>query len=98
MGANMCDNRAGLAVALRPVLKRLLEVGTGQAALRMWVRAAGHSGGRADERLVRTLAERLAERLRPAGLDGTVAEQHRQTVGSERARLKGGDLGETVVG
>ena len=71
----------GLTRALVPVLARALEVGTGGPALREWVRATAGgvmptpSGGSQNQRLVRVLAERLAERLLPSGFTGTFAEQ-----------------------
>ncbi len=82
-----------LGRALVPVIARVLEVGAGRPELRDWVRAeAGGpiprpSVGPEDVRLIRDLAERLAERLRPSGFLATVADQHGQSVRAEGARL-----------
>lgn len=95
------DAAPALAAALVPVVARALEVGGGPPGLEKWVRAA--AGPRAQARsandgLVRDLARRLAERLNRGGINGTVADQHRQTVRAERPGLKGGHGGEAGVG
>lgn len=97
-GAAPAAGRAAFVSALIPVVARVVEVGTGPAAVVALVRAAGSDARRDDRRFVLAVAERLADRLAGGRGHDTVAQQGGQTVRAEGRRAEGGQVGERVVG
>lgn len=72
--------RAGAVAALMPVIARVVELEAGPPALVAWVRQARSAARPQDGRLVRYLAERLADRLAVGRRGETLGEQACQTV------------------
>jgi hypothetical protein len=84
-GGRRADGRDDdLAEALVPVVRRLLQTGTGPPALSSFARACGVDLARRavwtlhDEQTARALARRAADRLAPAA--GTVVARNVETV------------------